>query len=329
MPKRYKYRAYPTTEQQRYAAQIFGCARVVFNDFVAERQRLFDAGKHKSVGFGETEKKVITRAKLTEERAWLADVPNVVLQQSVRDAKQAYKNFFDSVSGKCKGRRVSPPRFKRRVGLQKVRFSRDRIKVRTTPHGVGFVKPSNMGWIRFNLHRPLPSEPSSVTLIKEADGAYYVSFVVDVPETEPAPEVGRVAGLDAGVGDDLLAITYSDGTREKVSNLRHYRTAQKRLAKAQRDLARKEKGSKRREKAVLRVAKAHSKVRRTRLDAHHKLAARLVKENDVIAIEDLSLPGMGRTRLAKSLYDAGIGSLYRLIQEKAESQGRLVVKAGR
>ena len=328
MKQRYQYRAYLSVAQQEYAAQIFGCARVVFNDFVAERQRLFEAGLHKSVGFGETEKKVITHAKLTAERAWLADVPNVVLQQSVRDAQQAYRNFFDSAAKVRKGKRVNPPKFKKRNGSQRARFSRDRIRVKPTTHGVGFVKPSNMGWIRFVMHRPLPSEPSSVTLIKEADGTWYVSFVVDVPDAKPSDPTGRVAGLDAGVGDDLLAITYSDGTREKVSNPRHYRNAQKRLAKAQRDLSRKEKGSKRREKAKLRVAKAHSKVKRTRLDAHHKLAARLVAENDVIAIEDLALNGLARTRLAKSVHDAGIGNLYRLIHEKAESQGRLMVKAG-
>ena len=327
--QRYQYRAYPSIAQQDYAAKIFGCARVVFNDFVAERTRLFEAGQHRTASFSETEKKVITHAKLTPERAWLAEVPNVVLQQSVRDAAQAYRNFFDSVAKARKGRQVSPPRFKRRVGLQKVRFNGDKFRVRTTTHGVGFVKLSRMGWIRFVMHRPLPSEPSSVTLIREPDGTWYVSFVVDVPKKEPAPETGRVAGLDAGVGDDLLAVAYSDGSREKIANLRHYRTAQKRLAKAQRDLSRKEKSSKRREKAVLRVAKAHSKVSRTRLDAHRKLAARLVVENDVIAIEDLALSGMGRTKLAKSVYDAGIGSLYRLIHEKAESQGRTVVKAGR
>ena len=326
----YKYRAYLTKPQQAAAANTFGCVRVVFNDFVAERNRLFEEGLHRDVKMSDTFKKVTTHAKRTAEREWLREVSSVPLQQAVRDAQRGYQNFYDSLSGRRKGSKMRPPRMKKKGGKQTARFTRNaNFEVTQTTHGVGYVLLKKIGRVRFALSRALPSEPSSVTLIREADGTYHVSFVVEVSKPVPSACAGRVAGLDAGIGDDLLAITYSDGTREKVLNPRTFRNAQKKLAKAQRDLSRKTPGSKRREKARIKAAKAYSKTKRVRYDCHHKLAAKLVAENDIITIEDLSLIGMARMRLSKSVYDAGIGTLYRLIQEKAENQGRIVIKINR
>jgi len=143
--------------------------------------------------------------------------------------------------------------------------------------------------------------PSSVTVIREADGRYYASFVVEVADT-PLPVITTDVGIDLGLG---------------------------RLARSQRSLARKQKGSKNRAKAARRVAVAHRKVRETRLDAHHKLALRLVRDNQAVYVEDLAISGMARTRLAKSVHDAGWASLVRLIEEKAARHHRQVVKVGR
>ncbi|MGO4205007.1 RNA-guided endonuclease InsQ/TnpB family protein [Rhodococcus sp. TAF43] len=137
-----------------------------------------------------------------------------------------------------------------------------------------------------------------------------------------------MAGIDLGLAD-LAVIICSDGHREKVAAPRHLRAAQRRLAREQRALARKEKGSSNRAKARVKVAAVHRKVRETRLDHHHKLALRLIHENQVVAVEDLAVVGLARTRLAKSVHDAGWSLLVRLLEEKAAQHGRRVVRISR
>jgi len=160
-------------------------------------------------------------------------------------------------------------------------------------------------------------------VLREADGRYYVSFVVDRAE-QPLPPVEREVGVDLGL--DRIAVT-SDG--EIIDNPRHLRAAQRRLGRAQRALARKQKGSANRRKAVRRVAVRHRRVRETRLDHHHKLALRLVRENQAVHLESLSVAGLARTKLARSVHDAGWSTLVRLIEEKAAHYGRIVVKVDR
>lgn len=326
--QRYRYRAYPSAGQAQALSRLFGCCRVVFNDYVAERERLRLAGRAREVKPAETAARVTALAKRTPERAWLAEVSSVPLQQSVRDAQRAYGNFFDSLTGRRKGRKVGAPRFKKRSSRQSARFTANAgFKVLDMSGSRwGKVRLPKIGDLRFLRPRDLPSVPSSVSVIAEPDGTYWVSFVV--PEAPARPSVGRVAGVDVGLVD-LAAVAYSDGTREKIANPRHLKAAARRLARAQRALSRKEKGSTNRAKARVRVARLHRSVADLRNDHHHKLANRLVAENDVIALESLALAGMGRTRLAKSVYDTGLGNLIRLITEKAENQGRTVVRIGR
>lgn len=323
MLKRYSYRAYPTPGQQRDLARLFGSVRVVFNDVIAERRRAHQAGE-KFLSASQMQTKFVTQAKLTPERAWLAEVSSTPLQQAVRDADLAYRNFFNSLSGKRKGRKVGAPRFKKRGSRQTARFTRQAgFSVRETTHGVAHLRIPKVGWVRFALSRPLPSDPSSVTVIHEPDGSYRLSFVVDVPAPKPrAPEhVGRAAGTDLGL-TDFAAVVYSDGTREKIENPRHLRAAERRLAKLQRALSRKQRGSQNREKARVRVARAHAKVRHQRLDHAHQTAARLIRENQAVTVETLSITGMVRTRLAKSVTDAGWGQFLRILEEKAVEHGR-------
>ncbi|MET3921081.1 RNA-guided endonuclease TnpB family protein [Arthrobacter sp. UYEF20] len=177
-----------------------------------------------------------------------------------------------------------------------------------------------VGRIRFALSRELPSDPSSVSIIRLADGTYQVSFVVDVAET-PLGRESRVAGVDVGL-THLAHVVRSDGTRERIENPRHLRAAERRLAAAQRSLSRKQKASANRGKARLRVARLHSKVRNTRLDHHHKLALRLVRENQTVAVEGLNVKGLARTRVGKSIHDAGWATLVAILQEKAAQYGR-------
>ncbi|MEU5939235.1 transposase [Micromonospora sp. NPDC047548] len=125
MQLRYNYRVYPTPAQQEALARAFGCARVVFNDGLRLRQQLQEAGE-KYVSDADLSKLVITQAKGTPERAWLGEVSAVVLQQALADLNTAYRNFFTSITGKRKGRKVAPPRFRsRKDNRQAIRFTKN------------------------------------------------------------------------------------------------------------------------------------------------------------------------------------------------------------
>ena len=162
---------------------------------------------------------------------------------------------------------------------------------------------AEVGEVRVRWSRALPSVPSSVTVLREPDGRFYASFVVQRDPT-PLPPMARTAGIDLGLAW-LAVVAGSDGTVEAVADPRHLGTAQRRLARAQRSLSRKQKESANRVKARMRVATVHRKVRDRRADHHHKLALRLLREHQAVAVEDLCVAGLGRTRLANSVHDAG------------------------
>lgn len=325
MIKRYRYRAYPTPEQENYLTQVFGCVRVVFNDAVALRKQAHVQGQDFPTS-AVLSKQLITEAKKTEDRSWLSGVPAVVLQQSIRDADRAYSNFFKSLKGQRKGKKVGAPRFKKRSNKQSARFTRGNFsKLQQTTHEVGFVKLAKIGRVRFELSRGIPYDPSSVTLIKEPDGRYYLSFVVEARPRQPKKEKRQAAGIDMGL-TTLASVVCSDGARESVANPRFLKAKEKRLASAQRKLSRKKKGSNNREKARVKVAKLHRKVRETRLDHYHKLAYRLVNENQVIAVETLNVAGLARTKMAKSIHDASWSTFIRLLEEKSIEFGRKLIK---
>ena len=317
---RYRYRLDPTPGQCQALARAFGCARVVYNDALAERQRAYQAGE--GISDTEVQRRVITQAKRTPERAWLTEVASVALVQACQDARRAYRNWFDSLTGKRRGRRIGRPRFRTKHGRQSIRLTRNGFAFRGTRLYVAKV-----GQVRVRWSRELPSAPSSVTVIREPDGRYYASFVVERDPT-PLPPVSRTAGLDLGLVA-FATIAASDGTIETLANPRHLRAAQRRLIRAQRNLSRTQKGSKNRTKARLRVAVAHRRVRDQRADHHHKLALRLIRENQTIAVEDLAVAGLARTRLAKSVHDAGWATFLGLLEAKAAQHDRQVVKVGR
>jgi putative transposase len=314
---RYRFRVYPSPAQEQMLARMFGCARVVFNDCLRLRDDLYAAGE--KVSDTEVQRRVITVAKTTPERAWLGEVASVALVQACQDARRAYRNWFGSLSGSRKGCRVGHPRLRsRKDHRQSVRLTRNGFAL----HG-DRLHIAKVGDVRVRWSRPLPSVPSSVTIIREADGRYYASFVVQVAAA-PLPATAKDVGIDLGL--TALAATSDGGL---IANPRHLRTRQRRLAAAQRGLARKQKGSANRAKARVRVAVQHRKVREARADYLHKTALRLVHDNQAVYVEDLAVSGLARTRLAKSVHDAGWGMLVRLLEEKAERYGRTVVKVGR
>ncbi|MFF3401525.1 RNA-guided endonuclease InsQ/TnpB family protein [Streptomyces sp. NPDC002659] len=314
MHLRYSFRIEPSPGQRAALARTFGCARVVYNDALAARKAAYKADKS-LIPTGELARRVITEAKKTHERTWLAEVSVDALQSSIRDLDMAYKNFFDSVSGKRRGRRMRLPVYKsRKDNRQSVRFSKNGFRLRPN----GRLNLAKIGDVRVRWSRPLPSAPSSVTVVKDASGRYFASFVVDV-SPEPLASVAAEVGIDVGL---TTYAVLSDG--KTIDNPRFLRRAERRLRRAQQALSRKAKGSSNRGKARLRVAKAHAKVADTRRDWCHQQASRLIRDNQAIYIEDLSVSGLARTRMAKSVHEAAWGMFRRVLEEKAARHGRHV-----
>ena len=295
---------------------MFGCARVVYNDCLHLRDQCHAAGQ--KVTDTEVQRRVITLAKATPERAWLGEVSSVALIQACNDARRAYQNWFDSLAGRRKGRKIRHPRPRRKHGRQSIRLTRNGFAL----HGARLYV-ARIGDVPVRWSRPLPSQPSSVTVIREPDGRYYASFVVQ-RAAAPLPACDREVGIDLGL---VSLVATSDG--ELIASPRFLRARERKLARAQRSLSRKQKGSASRAKARRRVAVVHRKVREARLDHAHKLALRLVRDNQAIYAEDLCVSGLVRTRLARSVSDAGWSQLVRLIEEKAARYGRTFAKIGR
>jgi putative transposase len=319
MRLRYNYRLYPTPGQQRALARAFGCARVVFNDALRARQQSHAAGLPYVTDAALSA--WLTTAKATPERAWLGEVSSVVLQQALADLNAAYRNFFASLSGKRKGPKIAPPRFRsRKDQRQAIRFTAN-ARWQITPGDR--LRLPKIGDVPVRWSRPLPSAPSSVTVVKDASGRYFASFVVETA-ARPLTAPESVTGIDLGLTHFAVL---SDG--RKIASPRFLRRAEKKLKRAQRALSRKEKGSRNRDKARVKVARAHARVADARREFHHQLSTALIRENQAVAVEDLAVKGLARTRLAKSVHDAGWAGFVAMLEYKARLYGREFRRIGR
>ena len=313
MKVRYKYRVYPTIHQVKELSKLFGCCRVVYNDAKVYCDDLYKQNKKKPSS-AELQKLFITQAKKTPERAWLSEVAAVPLQQSIRDFEQAYQNFFNSTTGKRKGPKVRPPRFKKRQSAQSARFTRNGFKLYESRSKVHLAK---IGDIKIRLSRPIPSEPSSATIIKDAANRYFISFVVET-SAEPLPKTNKEVGIDLGI---TTFATLSTG--EKRLSPRPLRKYQKKLARLQRKFSRSQKGSNRREKLRLKIARLHARIKDIRLDFQHKLSTELTKKYDSITLENLKPSNMMRNhKLAKHIADAAWRLFRTLIEGKCAKYDR-------
>ena len=319
MQLRYAFRVYPTSSQRQALARAFGCARVVYNDALRAREDARAAGLPypKAAELSAA----LTEAKKTPERCWLGEVSAVVLQQSLRDLEAAYRAFFDGLAGRRP--RTGAPRFKsRKDRRQSVRFT---ANARWSITGGGKLALPKIGALKVKWSRALPSVPSTVTVVKDAAGRYFASFVVETADDPPGKTgSGRDLGIDLGL--EHFAVL-SDG--RKVTSPRFLRRAEKKLRRAQQALSRKQRGSNNRGKARLKVARAHAKVADARREFHHTLSTALVRESQAVYVEDLCVKGLARTRLAKSVHDAGWSTFVNMLEYKAARYGRTFARVDR
>ncbi|GAA2133220.1 transposase [Glycomyces algeriensis] len=290
--------------------------RTVWNDAVAARKHAHASG----LPYPTTavlDKVLITEAKRTKERSWLAEVSTVPLQQVLRDCHMAYQNFFDSLSGKRRGPRIGLPGFKRRTGTQAARFTRRGFALR--PNGRLYV--AKVGELKVAWSRKLPADPSSVTVIRTPTGKYYASFVVTVDDDaevlEPLSDLEAETGIDMG----LKAFAVLRGGKV-IDNPRFFKRLERKLKKVQRAFSRKVKGSANWAKARVKVARVHEQVRHKRSDWIDKQVATIVAENQGIYVENLNVRGLARGRAAKSWHDAAAGMFLTRLESKAARAGR-------
>jgi putative transposase len=302
----YKYRFYPSPEQEAELLRTLGCVRKVWNLALDARTTAWYQ-RHERVTYVQSSA-MLTEWKHSEELAYLNEVSSVPLQQSLRHLQGAFAAFWD--------KRSKYPRFKsRRKSRQSAEYTRSAFRYRD-----GQVTLAKMGApldIRWSRSLPDGAEPSTVTVSMDAAGRWFVSLLIE-EEIEQRPAADFSVGIDAGI-TSLLTLS----TGEKIANPRHERRDRVRLAKAQRMLSRKQKGSANREKASRKVARVHARIADRRADFLHKVTTRLVRENQALVVEDLSVRNMVRNRsLARAISDASWAELRFMLEYKCDWYGR-------
>jgi putative transposase len=309
----FKYRFYPTDEQAAELSRTFGCVRLVYNKALEERTRAWFA-EQRRVSYVESSAR-LTEWKKTEELAFLAEVSSVPLQQALRHLQGAFANFF--------AKRAKYPVFKsRKKSRRSAEYTASAFRFRDGRLTLAkMAEPLDIRW-----SRPLPEgvAPTTVTVSQDAAGRWFVSLLCE-DTIAPAPATSAAVGIDAGI---TCLVTLSTG--ERVANPRHERADRERLARAQRELARKAKGSANREKARLKVARIHARIADRRRDFLHKLSTRLVRENQTVVIEDLTIRNLLKNHtLARAISDASWSELRTQLEYKCAWYGRDLVVVDR
>lgn len=310
MKRTFRYRLYPTRRQADALNEQLAFACTLYNAALEQRRDWWRRGR--STGW------VAQGRDLTQlRRAGMApEGMNAGCQENVlRRVDRAYEGFFRRVRS---GAKAGYPRFRSRNRYDSLTWRRG--KAGGAAIRDGRLRIQGIGHIKVRWHRDLPSEPLTTTVRRTGTGKWYVSFAVEI-EPSPLPSTGQEIGVDLGVTNFIAT---SDG--ETIKGPRAYRDAQHKLRVAQRRLSRRQRGSHRRDKARRLVAQHHERIRAIRRDHAHKLARRLVNENDLIAVEDLRIRTLIHGPLAKHVADQGWGDFIAFLHAKAEDAARVVVE---
>jgi putative transposase len=316
--KSFRIRVYPNSAQQRMLDRWFGASRWLWNTALGIRSaayRLFRlnlAGNEVSLW--------LTQWKQTPGHEWLAEVPATCLTQCLRDLDRAFANFF--------AKRARYPKFKRRrtrggLRFQDIGASWERGTLSLPKLGKLKLAESLPRVKGEDPERAFVARPDMVTLSRDAAGRYHVSFCAEL-EIEPLPSTGRAVGVDLGL---IHLATLSTGT--KFPAPKRYFARQRYLKHQQRVLARKQPGSHRQEKQKLKVAKAAAQVVGRRTNDLHQLTTSLVREFDIIIIENLNVKALARGMHAKSIHDAAFSAFARQLAYKSSWYGRTVIAVDR
>lgn len=310
--KAFRYRFYPTAEQENLLRRTLGCTRLVYNRALAARTEGWYE-RQERIGYKETSA-LLTEWKQEDELSFLNEVSCVPLQQGLRHLQKAFANFWAG--------RTQYPNFKKKRNGGSAEFTKSAFRWKDGE--LFLAKCSEALPIRWSRQLPQGAKPSTVTVKLDPSGRWFVSLLVDI-EIEKLPVSPNQVGLDWGVSS---LVTLSTG--EKVANPKTFKAKYKRLRKAQKALSRKRKGSNNRHKARLKVAKLQAEITDTRKDFLHKLTTQLVRDNQVIAVENLAVKHMVKNHsLAQSISDASWGELVRQLEYKSEWYGRDLVKIDR
>jgi putative transposase len=305
----YHYRFYPTPEQAAVLARTFGSVRFVYNWALRMRTDAYYQ-RQERVSYADTSA-ALTALKREPDTIWLNEISSVPPQQALRHLDRAFRTFFEG--------RAKYPAFKKKRGRQAAEYTTSAFRWDAERRSLTLAKmdmPLAIVW-----SRAFTGDPTTVTVSKDPAGRYFVSFLVD-EEITPLPVTEATIGLDRGVS---ALVTLSTG--EKITNPKHFSYSRKRLKTAQKALARKQKGSQNREKARRKVACKHAKIADQRLDGLHKLSTRLIRENQTVCVETLTVRHLVRNhRLAQAISDASWTELLRQLEYKAAWYGRTLVK---
>jgi putative transposase len=312
MEKAYRYRLYPTTEQERLLRQTMGCVRLVYNKALAARTEAWYE-RQERVDYVLTSS-MLTGWKKQEELDFLNDVSCVPLQQGLRHLQKAFGNFWAG--------RAKYPNFKKKHHGGSAEFTKSAF--RWIDGQLFLAKCSEPFPIVWSRELPDGCSPSTVTVKLSASGQWHVSLLVDT-DIEELPKISKAIGLDVGI---TSLIATSDG--DKITSPKPFKRLKKKLKKAQKSLSRKQKGSRNRQKARLKVARVHRRISDSRKDFLHKLTTQLVRENQTVVVEDLAIKNMVKNhKLASSISDASWGELVRQLDYKCRWYGRELIKIDR
>ncbi|MEO8893880.1 MAG: RNA-guided endonuclease TnpB family protein [Coleofasciculaceae cyanobacterium] len=312
MERAFKYRFYPTTEQETLLRRTLGCVRLVYNRALAFRTEAWYQ-KQERVGYSQSSA-MLTEWKREEGLSFLNEVSCVPLQQGLRHLQTAFTNFFAG--------RASYPNFKKKRNGGSAEFTKSAFRYRD---GQVYLAKSSVALpIRWSRTLPKGAQASTVTVKLEPSGRWTVSLLVDDQTIQPLPVIDKAIGIDAGL---TSLITTSDG--EKVANPKHFAKLYQKLRKVQKRLSRKHKGSRNRDKARLKVARVHAQIKDSRQDFLHKMTTRLVRENQTIVAESLAVKNMVKNRKLAKSSDAGGGEIVRQLAYKAKWYGRNFIQLDR